>query len=133
MRRKLQTKRDRQRYALRMETVEPFFGPIKQGREFRQFLLRGLEKVQGEWSLICAGHNLLKLFRFGAGGAGKERGKGTTGNNRETCRTKGSGIFKRQSACAYPHPARAVAAGSCRLTNTACWSILRRAARVKLL
>ena len=34
-------------------------------RGFRQFLLRGLEKVNGEWSLICTGHNLLKLFRFG--------------------------------------------------------------------
>ena len=65
MRRKLQTKRRRQRYALRMQTVEPVFGQIKQGRGFRQFLLRGLEKVSGEWSLICTGHNLLKLFRFG--------------------------------------------------------------------
>ena len=65
MRRKLQTKRGRQRYALRMETVEPVFGQIKQGRGFRQFLLRGLEKVNGEWSLICTRHNLLKLFRFG--------------------------------------------------------------------
>ena len=65
MRRKLQTKRGRQRYALRMETVEPVFGQIKAGRGFRQFLLRGLEKVNGEWSLICTGHNLLKLFRCG--------------------------------------------------------------------
>ena len=47
-RRKLQTKRGRQRYALRMATVEPIFGQIKQGRGFRQFLLRGLEKVNGE-------------------------------------------------------------------------------------
>ena len=47
MRRKLQTKRGRQRYALRMATVEPVFGQIKQGRGVRQFLLRGLEKVQG--------------------------------------------------------------------------------------
>ena len=53
MRRKLRTKRGRQRYALRMETVEPVFGQIKQGRGFRQFLLRGLEKVEREWSLIC--------------------------------------------------------------------------------
>ena len=65
MRRKLQTRRGRQRYALRMETVEPVFGQIKAGRGFRQFLMRGLEKVQGEWSLICTGHNLLKLFRCG--------------------------------------------------------------------
>ena len=79
MRRKLQTKRGRQRYALRMGTVEPVFGQIKQGRGFRQFLLRGLEKVQGEWSLICTGHNpesssgqaLLKLFRFGGTAHGK--------------------------------------------------------------
>ena len=66
MRRKLQTRRGRrQRYALRMETVEPVFGQIKAGRGFRQFLLRGLGKVNGEWSLICTGHNLLKLFRCG--------------------------------------------------------------------
>ena len=66
MRRKLLTKKGREHYALRMATVEPVFGQIKQGRGFRQFLLRGLEKVKGEWSLICTGHNLLKLFRFGA-------------------------------------------------------------------
>ena len=47
--------------------VEPVFGQIKQGRGFRQFLLWGLEKVNGEWSLICTGHNLLKLFWFGDG------------------------------------------------------------------
>lgn len=51
--------------ALRMETVEPVFGQFKQGRGFRQFWLGGLDKVNGEWSLICAGHILLKLFRFG--------------------------------------------------------------------
>ena len=45
MRRKLRTKRGRQRYALWMETAEPVFGQIKQGRGFQQFLLRGLEKV----------------------------------------------------------------------------------------
>ena len=73
MRRKLQTRRGRQRYALRMQTVEPVFGQIKQGRGFRQFLLRELEKVNGEWSLICTGHNLLKLFRFGANQPRKTR------------------------------------------------------------
>ena len=93
-----------------METVEPVFGQIKQGRGFRQFLLRGLAKVNRDWLLICAGHNLLKLFRFGAGMSGKARGKGATGNNRGTCRAKGSGIFERQSACARPHQARIVAA-----------------------
>ena len=77
MRRKLRTKRGRERYALRMETVEPVFGQIKQGRGFRQFLLRGLEKVNREWLLICAGNNLLKLFRFGAGRPSNAPGRGS--------------------------------------------------------
>ena len=71
MRRELRTKRGRQRYGLRKETVETVFGQIKQGRGFRQLLLRGLEKVNREWSLISTGHNLLKLFRFGASKRGK--------------------------------------------------------------
>ena len=45
--------------------MEPVFGQMKQGRGFRQFLLRGLEKANREWLMICTGHNLLKLFRFG--------------------------------------------------------------------
>jgi transposase len=65
MRRKLRTQKGRKRYALRMGTVEPVFGQIKQGRGFRQFLLRGLEKVEREWQLICTGHNLLKWFTWG--------------------------------------------------------------------
>lgn len=51
----------RSRYRLRKQTVEPVFGQIKQGRGFRQFLLRGIRKVTAEWSLICTAHNLLKL------------------------------------------------------------------------
>ena len=51
----------RSRYRLRKQTVEPVFGQIKQARGFRQFLLRGIRKVSGEWSLICTVHNLLKL------------------------------------------------------------------------
>lgn len=62
MRRKLRTKLGRKRYGLRKELPEPVFGQIKQARGFRQFLLRGKEKVRGEWRLICAGHNILKLF-----------------------------------------------------------------------
>jgi transposase len=62
MRRKLRTKKGRQRYALRQELPGPVFGQIKQARGFRQFLLRGKEKVGGEWKLICTGHNVLKLF-----------------------------------------------------------------------
>ena len=86
MRRKLQTRRGRQRYALRMQTVEPVFGQIKQGRGFRQFLLRGLEKVNGEWSLICTGHNLLKLFRFGVNLHRKARVDGPAQRIRNFCR-----------------------------------------------
>ena len=77
MRRKLRTKRGRERYALRMERAEPVFGQIKQGRGLRQFLLRGLEKVNREWLLICAGHNLRKLFRFGAGRPGNALCRGS--------------------------------------------------------
>lgn len=51
----------RSRYRLRKQTVEPVFGQIKGGRGFRQFLLRGLEKVAEEWRLVCTAHNLLKL------------------------------------------------------------------------
>jgi Transposase DDE domain len=51
-------------YALRKTIVEPVFGQIKQARGFRRFLLRGLEKVRGEWALICMTHNLLKLHKI---------------------------------------------------------------------
>jgi hypothetical protein len=46
--------------------VEPVFGQIKGARGFRQFLLRGLEKVKHEWALICTAHNLTKLARVAA-------------------------------------------------------------------
>ena len=62
MRRKLRTKKGREHYGLRKELPEPVFGQIKQARGFSQFLLRGSDKVSGEWKVICAGHNLLKLF-----------------------------------------------------------------------
>ena len=48
-------------YRLRKQLPEPVFGQIKQARGFRQFLLRGFEKVQAEWSMVCTAHNLLKL------------------------------------------------------------------------
>jgi hypothetical protein len=63
MARKLRTKRGRQRYARRKAMVEPVFGQIKQGRGFRQFLLRGLKKMRAEWRLVSLTHNLLKLWR----------------------------------------------------------------------
>lgn len=62
MRRTLQTQRGRRRYSRHKAIVEPVFGQIKQGRGYRQFLLRGMQQVHGEWALICTTHNLLKLW-----------------------------------------------------------------------
>ena len=64
MERKLKTKVGTAVYTRRKCIVEPVFGQIKQARGFRQFLLRGLEKVQGEWALICMTHNLLKFHKI---------------------------------------------------------------------
>jgi transposase len=64
MSRKLHTKTGAAVYAARKAIVEPVIGQIKQARGFRQFLLRGLEKVQGEWSLVCTTHIILKLYRL---------------------------------------------------------------------
>src|SRR6267154_2275178 len=64
MRRKLKTKAGKAVYAARKAIVEPVFGQIKQARGFRQFLLRGIDKVRGEWSLVCLTHNILKMYRL---------------------------------------------------------------------
>lgn len=61
MRDKLKRAGWRSRYRLRKQIVEPVFGQIKQARGFRQFLLRGIEKVNAEWAIICTAHNLTKL------------------------------------------------------------------------
>ena len=63
MERKLRTKVGAAVYARRKAIVEPVIGQIKQARGFRQFLLRGRDKVRGEWALVCATHNILKLYR----------------------------------------------------------------------
>jgi transposase len=63
MARKLRTKRGREVYAKRKEMIEPIFGQLKQVLGFRQFSLRGLASMRGEWRLMCAVHNLLKLWR----------------------------------------------------------------------
>jgi hypothetical protein len=62
MRRKLQTKVGKAVYAARKCVVEPVFGQIKQARGFRQFVLRGIRKVKGEWALVCLTHNILRLY-----------------------------------------------------------------------
>jgi len=64
MARKLRSKKGARIYAQRKEIEEPVNGQIKEARGLRRFLLRGLEKVDAEWHLIAATHNLLKLFRY---------------------------------------------------------------------
>ncbi len=64
MRRRLRTKGGRAIYAQRKITVEPAIGQIK-GRGFRRFSLRGLIGAKGEFQLVCAVHNLVKLWRSG--------------------------------------------------------------------
>ena len=62
MTRKLQTQAGKAVYAARKCVVEPVFGQIKQARGFRQFVLRGMQKVKGEWALVCLTHNILRLY-----------------------------------------------------------------------
>jgi transposase len=68
MARKLRTKEGRAHYARRKVIVEPVFGQIKEAMGFRRFSLRGREKVSAEWHLVCAVHDLGKLFRSGRAG-----------------------------------------------------------------
>jgi transposase len=63
MKQKLKTETGQALYKMRKAIVEPVFGQIKAARGIRAFLLRGIEKAGAEWKLICATHNLLKLFR----------------------------------------------------------------------
>ncbi len=58
---RLKTKEGREFYARRKSTVEPVFGIIKHVMGFRQFLLRGLEKVNGEWKLLQCAYNLKRM------------------------------------------------------------------------
>jgi transposase len=60
---KVQTPAGRALYARRKVIVEPVFGQIKEARGFRRFLLRGLQKIRGEWRLVCLTHNVLKIWR----------------------------------------------------------------------
>jgi hypothetical protein len=67
MKYRLRTAEGRAKYKLRQQTVEPVFGIIKSVLDFRQFLLRGLQKVELEWPLVCLAYNLKRLHRMGAG------------------------------------------------------------------
>ena len=69
MDRKIRSKAGQAIYALRKTIVEPVFGQIKAARGLDRFLLRGLEKVNGEWHLMAITHNLRKLHRAALAGA----------------------------------------------------------------
>jgi transposase len=63
---KLKTEQGRKQYRRRASTVEPVFGIIKAALGLRQFLLRGLKKISGEWNLVCVAYNLKRLHRLAA-------------------------------------------------------------------
>ncbi len=66
MQRKLKTEAGRKIYAKRKQTVEPVFGIIKHVMGYRQTLLRGVEKVRGEWNLVCLAYNVKRLWALQA-------------------------------------------------------------------
>ncbi len=66
MRHRLQTQEGKAVYAKRKATVETVFGIVKDVLGFRQFLLRGLDAVKGEWSLVCIGWNLKRMHALSA-------------------------------------------------------------------
>jgi len=65
MKHRLQSREGKTIYAKRKSTVEPVFGIIKQTMGFRQFLLRGVKKVKGEWDLVCIAYNLKRMHTIG--------------------------------------------------------------------
>jgi len=67
MKHRLRSADGKAKYKLRQQTVEPVFGIIKSVMGFRQFLMRGTEKVRLEWQLVCTAYNLKRLHRMGAG------------------------------------------------------------------
>ncbi len=62
MKEKLSSEEGKRIYAKRKHTVEPVFGIIKQVMGYRQTLLRGFEKVNGDWGLVCLAYNFKRLF-----------------------------------------------------------------------
>lgn len=64
MRDKMATEESRAYYRLRKQTVEPVFGIVKEAMGFRRFLLRGLGKVEGEWSLVTLAYNCRRLHNM---------------------------------------------------------------------
>jgi transposase len=75
---RMNTKKGKQLYKLRKQTVEPVFGIIKQAMGFRQFHLRGHPKVELEWQLVCLAYNFRRLFKLASGTAVSELGLNAT-------------------------------------------------------
>ncbi len=89
MKEKLETPEGRAIYGRRKCSVEPVFGIIKQTLGFRQFLLRGVEKVGGEWQLVALSYNCKRLDRL------RRRSAGGDDPPRRTERTSSSGLPRR--------------------------------------
>lgn len=66
---RLRTRRGRELYKLRKQTVEPVFGIIKEAMGFRRFSMRGRKKAEIEWCLVCLGYNIKRLFNLQGGSA----------------------------------------------------------------
>jgi len=67
----LQTEEGKEIYRQRKKIAEPVFGQIKFNLGFRRFHLRGLDKADGEWTLVCLVHNIKKIYaRIMAKGGG---------------------------------------------------------------
>jgi transposase len=108
---RLATPEGKKLYALRKQTPEPVFGIIKSVLGFRQFSLRGLDKVRGEWSLVTLAWNIKRMFTLKAvprpriAPAHAMRALRTnTFYQRDTPRTKinrRSGFFSRRLAAAF--------------------------------
>ena len=64
---RLRTPNGKQLYGLRKQTPEPVFGIIKSVIGFRQFLLRGLDRVRGEWSLVTMAWNIKRMYALSLG------------------------------------------------------------------
>ena len=64
---RLKTPAGKALYAVRKQTVEPVFGIIKSVMGFRQFMLRGLDKVRAEWSLVTMAWNIKRMFVLSLG------------------------------------------------------------------
>ena len=68
---RLRTPEGRACYGRRKSTVEAVFGQIKRVLGFRQFMLRGFERICGEWTLVATAYNLRRLFQLRGGAQGR--------------------------------------------------------------